>query len=139
MYLFSLLSSVVQTSYKPITHQALKHTVCDALTLGALYHKPLSSPTSIYPYFDTHSPYLVPRLLRAFCTLRRPQCMRTQITLREGRDLLLLEDGDRQKRRDETLRASGLLSEDEKRNEWLYDPFAQVDRWWESEVTRLEW
>ncbi|KAL5505009.1 hypothetical protein ACEPAH_7672 [Sanghuangporus vaninii] len=124
-------------SLLPFTHQALNSTVLDALTLGALFRKLSTGPLNVRPGFDMHSPDLVPRLLHAFSALRRPQCIRIQLTLREGRNLFLLEDGEHQKIRDETLREGGLLSEDEKRAEWLYDPFEPVELWWAREAIDL--
>ncbi|KAL5483553.1 hypothetical protein ACEPAI_8785 [Sanghuangporus weigelae] len=124
-------------SLLPLTHQTLNNTVFDALTLGALFRKLSISPLNVRPGFDIHSPDLVPNLLHAFSVLRRPQCIRVQLTLREGRNLFLLEDGEHQRIRDETLREGGLLSEDEKRAEWLYDPFEPVELWWAREAIGL--
>ncbi|KAL5532370.1 hypothetical protein ACEPAF_5940 [Sanghuangporus sanghuang] len=124
-------------SLLPFTHQALNNIIFDALTLGALFRKLSMGPLNVRPGFDMQSPDLVPRLLHAFSALRRPQCIRIQLTLREGRNLFLLEDGEHQKIRDETLREGGLLSEDEKRAEWLYDPFEPVELWWAREAIDL--
>ncbi|KAL5521057.1 hypothetical protein ACEPAG_8979 [Sanghuangporus baumii] len=125
-------------SLLPLTHQALNNTILDALTLGALFRKSSMGPLIVRSGFDIHSPDLVPRLLHAFEALRRPQCIRIQLTLREGRNLFLLEDGEHQRTRDETLREGGLLSEDEKRAEWLYDPFEPVELWWAREAINLK-
>ena len=115
-------------------YQSLSTTISDALTLGALFRKAVLRP----PYLDSsHAPCSVPRLLGAFASIRRPICLRKQLMLRHGHDLLCLQDGEAQKMRDKTLRESGLFGEDEKRREWLQDPLEGVDKWWESEDQRV--
>ena len=69
--------------------------------------------------------------------LRRPHCVRTQLTLRDGRNLFMLPDGELQRKRDGMFKESGLLDEEEKRAEYLFDPFEEVDKWWEDEVKTM--
>ncbi|THG98955.1 hypothetical protein EW145_g7344 [Phellinidium pouzarii] len=114
----------------PFAHQGIDNIIADAITLGALFNKPFLHPE----YYCSDRSRLVPHLLASFESLRRPRCIRSQSMLQTGRDLFQLPDGENQRRRDATLKEGGLLSEDEKRVEWLYDPLDVVRKWWEDET-----